>query len=257
MMSRRIWREFQLPGVGVQQSLQGRNWSELVQRRLSRSMALSVVLLVALLSLVRFRIGTLDFPVERKPMEVLLPSQPERQPAELPVPVEAETEDPEATESPLEPEATDATEIVPQQSAEAVEDKVAVGAGVDWYAELERVSAEIAAQKAEPNSVNPHFDELRRVARLRYGKPQNDPPRPIWENVETDYLGRTILRDGDCFRIIDDPAVGNRYVFENFQQYMVYCTYQPSKPRDLPWVKEIQSRYGYLRRDKEPLATKP
>jgi hypothetical protein len=223
-------------------------------------MALSVVLLVALLSLVRFEIGTLDFPAERNPMEVLLPSQPERQPAELPVPddsLEAETEDPEVAESLLEPKATDAAQIVPLESADAVEDKAAVGTEVDWYAELERVSAEIAAQKAEPNSVNPHFDELRRVARLRYGKPQNDPPRPIWENVETDYLGRTILRDGDCFRIIDDPAVGNRYVFENFQQYMVYCTYQPSKPRDLPWVKEIQSRYGYLRRDKEPLATKP
>jgi len=246
----------------VQQGLQGRNWSELVQRRLSRSMALSVVLLAALLSLVRFQVGTLDLPAERKPMEVLLPAQPERQLPELTVPdeadsLEAETEVPEASETPLEPAATEVAEIVPQESAEAADHEGSEGIEVDWYAELERVSAEIAAQEAEPYSVNPHFEELRRVARLRYGKPQNDPPRPIWENVETDYLGRTILRDGDCFRIIDDPAVGNRYVFENFQQYMVYCTYQPSKPRDLPWVKEIQSRYGYLRRDEEPLATKP
>jgi hypothetical protein len=225
-------------------------------------MALSVALLVALLSLVRCQIGTLDFPAERKPMEVLLRSQAEPEPPDLPVPeeadsLEAETEDTKAAESRVEPEANDATEIVPQELAKATDSEATAGTEVDWYAELERVSAEIAAQAAEPNSVNPHFEELRRVARLRYGKPQNDPPRPIWENVETDYLGRTILRDGDCFRIIDDPAVGNRYVFENFQQYMVYCTYQPSKPRDLPWVKEIQSRYGYLRRDKEPLATKP
>lgn len=60
---------------------------------------------------------------------------------------------------------------------------------------------------------------------------------------------------GDCFRIIGDPSVGNRYVFENFQQYMVYCTYQSSRPRDLPWVREIQSRYGCPRRDKQYLVS--
>jgi hypothetical protein len=39
----------------------------------------------------------------------------------------------------------------------------------------------------------------------------------IWNNVEKDQRGHTILRDGNCFRILNDPSVANQSAYENFE----------------------------------------
>jgi hypothetical protein len=219
---------------------------------LRRSIAVSALLIAASLSLFEFSFVTQEVPSSPQILEISLP------PA-IRTPTQVESDESEeakadeiATHGSDEPAGSE-----PPITAGPVAEAQETGQPVDWYTELERVSAELAAQDPAPNSVNPRFDELRRVARIRYRKPENDPPRPIWENVEKDYLGRSILRHGDCYRIIDDPAVGNRFAFETFQQFMVFCTYQASKPHDLPWVKEIQSRYTYLRREGDDVTAEP
>ncbi len=98
-----------------------------------------------------------------------------------------------------------------------------------------------------PWAFDPRVDDLRREGRLRYRPPTIEQPGPIWENVEQDQLGRTILRDGDCWKVVDDPNVGSQYQFQEFGQYLTMCTYQPRAPRELPWVETIRERYDYLR----------
>ena len=94
---------------------------------------------------------------------------------------------------------------------------------------------------------DPRVDELRREGRLRYQPPTIEQPGPIWENVEQDQLGRTILRDGDCWKVVDDPNVGSQYQFQEFGQYLTMCTFQPRAPQELPWVATIREQYDYLK----------
>ncbi len=47
--------------------------------------------------------------------------------------------------------------------------------------------------------------------------------RAIWENVETDQLGRKVLRNGGCFRVIEDNNVMRIDIFETFTRYIVFC----------------------------------
>jgi hypothetical protein len=128
----------------------------------------------------------------------------------------------------------------------------AAGVSTDWYGSIERVSADVISRQAAPASLHPEFDELRRIAAIRYAEPQTGIPRPIWENVEKDIYGRTLLRKGNCFRILDDSNVGNRYAFETFEQYLTFCTWSGKRPpRNLPWVETIRARYPYLREPAE------
>ena len=91
--------------------------------------------------------------------------------------------------------------------------------------------------------------ELRRIAATRYAEPRTGKPPPIWDNVEKDVTGRTLLRSGNCFQVLDDPNVGNRYAFETFEQYLVQCSFGFGRKRgkNLPWVETIRSRYNHLR----------
>lgn len=128
----------------------------------------------------------------------------------------------------------------------------AAGVPTDWYGSIERVSADVISRQAAPASLHPEFDELRRIAAMRYAEPQTGIPRPIWENVEKDIYGRTLLKKGNCFRVLDDSNVGNRYAFETFEQYLTFCTWSGKRPpRNLPWVETIRARYPYLREPAE------
>ena len=114
----------------------------------------------------------------------------------------------------------------------------------DWSEVIRETAAEMNREKAEPQSVNPVFDEKRRVAREKF-RPIEDPrPGPIWENVETDHMGRKLLQDGDCYKILDDPNVGSREKFLTFGQFMVHCSSASEKPKNLPWVDEVNARRG-------------
>lgn len=98
-----------------------------------------------------------------------------------------------------------------------------------------------------PPSVNPVMAAKRRDLAGRYQPPSHPGRRPIWENVEKDQLGRTVLRSGDCYKVIEDPNVGSQYAFRTFGQHMVICTWQKRLPKNLPWVAEFRERYHYLK----------
>ena len=121
---------------------------------------------------------------------------------------------------------------------------------VDWYAVLKE-AAEEEAENWPPKKHMGDFDERLRVASLIYYPAPDNSPRSIWENIEKDQLGRSLLWHGDCYRVIDDPNVMNLYVFETFTQYLVFCQKQKTGPQELPWVKEIVAKYAYLQRESE------
>ena len=56
----------------------------------------------------------------------------------------------------------------------------------------------------------------------------------------------SVLRNGNCFKVLDDPNVGSREAFEAFGQFMVQCTHQQRNPKSLPWVAAIRQQTGYL-----------
>ena len=112
----------------------------------------------------------------------------------------------------------------------------------DWYADIPAAVSGTLDDVPRQYSVNPIFDEQRRRGAEKF-PPGNAPRRvPIWENVEKDTLGRTLLWSGDCYRVLDDPNVGRREAFETFGQFMVSCLAGSDTPQELPWVKEIRSR---------------
>ena len=111
----------------------------------------------------------------------------------------------------------------------------------------EAVQEYLDRTEQEAWAFDPRVDELRREGRLRYQPPTIERPGPIWENVEQDQLGRTVLRDGDCWKVVDDPNVGSQYQFQEFGQYLTMCSFYRRPPRELPWVETIRERYDYLK----------
>lgn len=120
---------------------------------------------------------------------------------------------------------------------------------VDWYAVLERVAAETVEQQAAVDSLHPEFDELRRIAAERYAPARSSGPPSIGEGVEKDIYGRTLLRRGNCFQVLDDTNVGNRYAFETFERHIMQCGFSFGRRRgeNLPWVEPIRAKYNHLR----------
>ena len=79
-------------------------------------------------------------------------------------------------------------------SAEAADDE---RDWTDWDQVISDTVAEMAAQPKEPTySINPRLERLREEARIKFRPSEAPVERPIWENVEKDILGRTILTVG-------------------------------------------------------------
>lgn len=115
-------------------------------------------------------------------------------------------------------------------------------APTDWYAQIPEAASTAAADQPEVYSINPGFDARRQYAAEHFAPSAAPVERPIWENVEKDTMGRTLLRSGDCYRVLDDPNVGNRDAFLIFGQFMTTCERPSDTPQLLPWVSEIQDR---------------
>lgn len=145
------------------------------------------------------------------------------------------------------PRATDVTPAAPPVAGTA--DSETVSEPVDWYDTLDRVAADVGERHAIADSLHPEFDELRRIAARRYGKPQTNKASPPWENVEKDIYGRTIMTFGNCFMVLDDDNLGNRYAFETFERNLMQCgiSFGKRRPKNLPWVAIIQAKYPHLR----------
>ena len=58
-----------------------------------------------------------------------------------------------------------------------------------------------------------------------------------------DLMVRKIEWHDDCYRVLDDPSVVNRYSFETFHQYLEYCVEKRSRGKELPWLREVLARH--------------
>lgn len=220
----------------------GPDWRGDPRQRLRMSVALAAVVVALLLSLFRMP----DMPVIAPISELLVNivrDDPEEEPVVEPV------IDPIIEPAPpiSEPAASSTSSA---SSVEAVEEE---RKWTDWDQQIQDTVAEMAAQPPEPTySVNPRFERLREEARVKFRPSEAPVERPIWENVETDLMGRKVLRHGDCYKVIDDPNVGSREAFETFGQYIAICAYIKRPPKELPWVAEINARRGGLSRYAHP-----
>ncbi|MDH4072761.1 MAG: hypothetical protein OEV41_06625 [Gammaproteobacteria bacterium] len=218
-------------------------WQSGAAQRLRASMAVSVLLLAAMLSLVRLPAPLPFVPLLELVVELARPAlPPERvEPPQPPVPqtVAEITPEPVVTE--------------PAPAAAASDAPVDEGGPVDWEAiEVAAIKAVLDAAEREANySINPPLARARREASVRFRASLAPGAVNAWDDVEKDQLGRTILRlgDGNCFQVLDDPSGVNRWAFETFDKHVVYCDFYfgGKQGRELPWVQLIRERYPYLR----------
>ncbi len=180
---------------------------------------------------------------DRQPTPIPLPDTQNVQPSEIdpaPLPETAPGQPAEVNPVPKRVISSEA-ELFPPIEIQIVE---------DWREFGTEVVKEFIANLPKPFTVNPIFDEKRRVAAIKF-RPSNAPVKhEPWDDVEKDQIGRTILNlGGGCFRVLDDPSAVYRDVFETYTQFVVQCTLAFGKPkgRELPWVEEIRAKYPYLR----------
>ncbi len=124
---------------------------------------------------------------------------------------------------------------------------------IDWEEQKSNAVRDAIDDLQTIVSINPNQDQQRSEAAVRFRPSEAPVKKEIWDNVEKDYLGRTILRSGNCYRILDDPSAVNRDVFETFGQYMTHCGGGRYVGVELPWVEEIRKKFTYLREREERL----
>ena len=202
-------------------------WQRQAQRRRIVSLAIATSAIAAFVLLVEYS------PAVDPGLELELRLLPKAEPSRVEPVVDLE---PEITEEP--PVVMDAPEPVIEPSP----------VRRDWYAQIEAAARTTGDSQARVYSVNPVLDRKRREAAIKFAPSRAPVARPIWENVETDQMGRKILVSGDCYRVIDHPSGVNNEIFRTFQQYLVYCNKYKSAPKELPWVDDIRDRYEYLAR---------
>ena len=211
-------------------------WSRRPGRRLALNFLPATIIVLGALALLRLPVIEQSLPMTELIVRILVEE------------VEQVIESPLAETTPVE-SASVADETRTAQVP--LPERPALPAQKDWYALIPEAAR--AALDAEPReySLNPGFDEKRRRAAEQFAPSRAPVERPIWENVEKDTMGRTVLRSGNCYRVLDDPNVSSRDAFLTFGQYMATCTWSPDPPRLLPWVSELrnrragQARYGH------------
>jgi hypothetical protein len=217
-------------------------WRAASAQRLRISMLVSAAALTAALSLFRMPSPAEIAPLIELVVELVGPT-PIAETEVLPLPPETVPVEEEMA-PPFVPETR--TESIPAGDTAAGEDEA-----VDWEIAREEAIREVldAAEKEQAYAVNPPFERARQEAAVRFRASVAPEARHIWDNVEKDQLGRTILRDGNCFRVLNDPSAVNRWAFENFDQFVVYCdlSFGAREGKELPWVDIIRERYPYLR----------
>ncbi len=202
-------------------------------RRLMLCCAVSAVLLLAVIFGVRFPPRSGPTAVDELVVRIVAASNA---PA-----VEPEREDPlPAVADRPAPEIADA-----EPPVEPLQNGNGQGVAADWYAAADAVIEASGSQRTTP-PFGDGFAARMAVARERGLPTRPAESRPIWENTETDAMGRTLLVHGDCHRVINDPNVGSREAFLVFHQYLVFCSSQDPGARELDWVRELEARYAYL-----------
>ena len=216
-------------------------WQKQVRPRLAVSMGIAVVLLAAVLLLLKFS----PLPVMKNSMiELRLLADIEPPAAEPEEP--QELVEPKAVVEPFEPlELIDPVEFVtPTALAEVVEP--VEPQITDWYADAVNAAQETVAAAHHVDSMHTAFDEKRRQAAINFPASQAPVKKPIWENVETDQMGRKVLVSGGCYRVLEDWRVTYYEIQQAFGQFITYCNASNEYPMDVAWVDEIRKNYAYL-----------
>jgi hypothetical protein len=213
-------------------------------RRLAYATAVAAVVIGGTIVLVPVSLRWQQQAEPRDPIELQL----------VPLVKDISTEEPVMDEPPEETPAEQMAEESPSESPSGVDgdplltDPVEQAAPtVDWYTVMQDVVQDDNLF-ATP-TMHPGLDERRRVARIRFRKSNAPVKKEIWDNVEKDQMGRTILRAGDCYRVLDDPSVANQWLQENFTQYMIFCSNGKTIPKAFPFVAVVVERYAYLQQD--------
>lgn len=222
------------------------DWRGRPRRRLAIGMFLATLLVAGMLNMLRYPVAGISLDLVDLLVQIVdvEPEQPEEV-AEMTLsePIPEALPPPELEEQLSEPQPPPA----PEQKfvAEDVDDPAV---WTDWQAIGEEVVKEVVESELRTVGVNPLFDERRRVAAVKFRPSRAPGKKEIRDNVEKDYLGRTLLRHGNCYRVIDDPSAVYRDLFESFTQYMTTCLLSSKKGRELPWVAEVREQHAYLQR---------
>jgi hypothetical protein len=159
----------------------------------------------------------------------------------------ADIEPPEA--APAEPEELLQPEAIvePIEVVAPVEQLASAEAqATDWYADADSAVQETVTTANHVDSMHAAFDEKRRLAAINFAPSRAPVKKPIWENVETDQMGRKILRSGDCYRVLEDWRVTQYDFHRDFGQYITYCDNYEKETMDVAWVDDIRESYAYL-----------
>lgn len=213
-------------------------WQQQVRPRLAVSLCIALLLLVAVLLLVKFAPLPLshDTKIELRLLtDTKLPLVESLEPEEL---LESEAiAEPDEPVQPIDHVAAAEPAEVPEPAETSVR---------DWYADAENAVLETVAAAGRIDSMHSMFDEQRRMATINFPASQASVKKPIWENVETDQMGRKILVSGNCYRVLEDPRATYYEIQRTFGQYIIYCSREKENPMDVAWVKDIPEGYAYL-----------
>jgi hypothetical protein len=237
----------------LQHSPEWPNWQADAARRLNISMVVSALLVAGLLSVLRITTVDLFFPLMEIVVNIVSVDEPEAPPA--PVPEVVSEPLPQAVEQTAEPEpALESVAESPPPTVDApaepqsqsVPNAIAQQV-VDWETEKAQAVQDAVDAMERTASVNPNFDKLRQEAAIKFRPSRAPIKKEIWDYVEKDQAGRTVLRYGNFYQVLDDPRLFNRDAFLTFQRHMVFGMYRKYVPKELPWVREIRRTHAYLR----------
>jgi len=204
-------------------------WQQQVRPRLAVCMFVALLLLATVLVSVKF--SPLPVLQDRK-IELRLLADIE--PSEV-VPAEVAEPD-EPVEAVEHVEAAVLTEVIAPTDPQVT----------DWYADAESAVQETVTTANHVDSMHAAFDEKRRLAAINFRPSRAPVIKPIWENVETDQMGRKILVSGDCYVVLEDPRATYYEIHRQLGQYITYCNANNDKPMGVAWVEEIREGYAYL-----------
>jgi len=204
-------------------------WSQRPGRRLAANILPASIIVLGALAILRLPVIEQSLPMTGLIVRILVDEV--EQVADLPF-IDAT---PQPTESNSESVGTDAAHVPDPVVTEPA-------GSTDWYALVPEMARATNEARPREYAVNPGFDEKRRQAAEKFAPSRAPVKRPIWENVEKDTMGRTLLRSGNCYRVLDDPNVGSREAFLIFGQFMTTCENPSDTTRLLPWVSELQNR---------------
>lgn len=142
----------------------------------------------------------------------------------------------------LRPEPSSAEDVVAD-----VLQKSVPAQSVDWQEQISTAAQATVAAVYSDESLHPGVAEAKRLAAINFAPSRAPVKKPIWENVETDQMGRTVLRNGECYRVLDDWRATYQDIQRDLGQYIMYCDADEVPVIDVKWVADIGRNYAYLR----------